>query len=62
MALMNCKECTGTVSDRALNCPHCGISMNIALGSEGNTVVARWLFPLAIVVLLFLLIIQLLGG
>lgn len=24
MALMNCPECNGTVSDKAVSCPHCG--------------------------------------
>lgn len=29
MALMNCPECNGTVSDKATACPHCGYPLNM---------------------------------
>ncbi|MCJ7525229.1 MAG: PilZ domain-containing protein [Candidatus Aminicenantes bacterium] len=31
MALINCKECKGKVSDKALMCPHCGFGMSPTL-------------------------------
>ena len=28
MALIKCPECSGTVSDKAQSCPHCGYMVN----------------------------------
>ena len=37
MALISCPECGGKVSDQALACPHCGISINSMLNVSVNT-------------------------
>ena len=31
MAILVCKECGGTVSDKATNCPHCGAAVSVSL-------------------------------
>lgn len=33
MALINCSECGGTVSDKAVSCPHCGNPINVSTKS-----------------------------
>ncbi len=38
MAMTNCNECKGKISDQALLCPHCGIGLEKALG----TLARRW--------------------
>jgi hypothetical protein len=35
MALINCPECNGQVSDRAPVCPHCGFPLNAVAESAG---------------------------
>jgi membrane protein YdbS with pleckstrin-like domain len=35
MALIECPECTGRVSSRALACPHCGFPVRAELGEGG---------------------------
>jgi len=45
MALINCPECSGEVSDTAFECPNCGKSLNKPKRSFiGN--VFKWLFIL----------------
>lgn len=34
MALINCPECNGMVSETALSCPHCGYDMNLIMDTE----------------------------
>jgi len=53
MALINCKECGKQVSDKAVNCPHCGYEMN---KSEGMKAVNG----IALIALIYLIIITIL--
>jgi len=39
MALIHCLECNREVSDRAANCPHCGVPI-AAVGTAGTSIIA----------------------
>jgi len=43
MSLVNCKECGKEVSDKAINCPHCGFKMNLSDGMKTVNGLA-WMF------------------
>lgn len=34
MALLNCPECNGNVSDKAVSCPHCGYPLNLPTSTK----------------------------
>jgi uncharacterized membrane protein YvbJ len=36
MALIQCKECKGQVSDQAETCPHCGVAINKIVSANTN--------------------------
>lgn len=37
MALIKCPECSGTVSDKAISCPHCGYPMNTVTNTKSRS-------------------------
>lgn len=41
MALIKCPECGGTVSDKALSCPHCGFPVSTVISDQETVIVAN---------------------
>ena len=53
MALINCKECGKEVSDKAINCPHCGYKMNKSEGMKVANGIA-WMFIIFMIIMMIL--------
>jgi hypothetical protein len=55
MAMTTCRECTETVSDGAMTCPHCGVKWPDATQAKRSNTAGVALVVLISVVVLFVL-------